>query len=74
MSSYSGLPVKLIKKNWDQKLFRHFDLTVFYLSVFSLIANATFLHHRLNKIKHCLVTGQQSIVHYSCVNIVILTV
>jgi len=31
---------------------KHFDLTLFCLSVFSLIANATFLHHRLNKIKN----------------------
>ncbi len=28
-----------------------------HLSVVSLIANATFLHHRLNIIKHCLVNG-----------------
>ncbi len=54
----------------DSVLFRHFDLTMFCLSVFSLIANATFL--QTEKIKHCLVIGQQSI--DSCVNIVILTV
>ncbi len=36
------------------------------------IANVTLLHHRLNKIKHCFVIGQQNI--DSCVNIVILTV
>ncbi len=35
--------------------------------LFSLIANATSLHHRLNKMKHCLVICQQSI--DSCVNI-----
>ncbi len=39
---------------------------MFCLSVFSLIANVTFLHHRFGRI------GQQSI--DSCVNIVILTV
>ncbi len=42
-------------KIWDQKLFRHFDLTKFYLSVFSFISNATFLDRWLNKIKHFLV-------------------
>jgi len=53
-SSYSGLPVKCIQI-WDQTLFIHIDLTMFCLSVFSLIANVNLLHHRLNKIKHCLV-------------------
>jgi len=39
-----------------QKLFRHFDLTMFYkCAMQSLIAKVTFLHHRMNKIKHCLV-------------------
>ncbi len=46
--------------------------------VFSWIANVTFLHHTLNKTKHCLVIGQQiqSIQQSidSCVNIVLLTV
>ncbi len=28
---------------WDQKIFRHFDLSVFCLRVFSLIANVIFL-------------------------------
>jgi len=50
-SSYSGLPLQYITI-WDQKLFKHFDLTMFCSSVFSLIANVIFLHHRLNYIKH----------------------
>lgn len=34
--------------------------SMFWLSIFfSLIANLNFLHHRLNKIKHWLVIGQQ---------------
>jgi len=55
----SKVKLKTVKfiKIWDQKLFRHFDLTLFCLSVFSLIANATFLHNGLNKIKHFLVIG-----------------
>ncbi len=51
------LPVKLIKM-WDQILFRHFDLT----KCFCLIANATFLCHRLNKVKHLLVIGGAKLV------------
>ncbi len=46
-------------KIWEQKWFRHFDLIT---RVFSLIANATFLHHRLNEIMHCLVTGWPKLV------------
>ncbi len=53
---------------WEQKLFRHFDLTMFYLHVFSLIANATFLQTEQNE---ALLVHQSS---DSCVNIVILTV
>ncbi len=31
-------------KNWDQKWFRHFDLSMSCFSVYSLIANVIFLH------------------------------
>ncbi len=32
---------------------------MFYSCVISLIANVNFLHHRLNKINHRLVSGKQ---------------
>ncbi len=34
---------------------------------FALIDNVTFLHHRLNKIEHCLVTGWPKLVLSNCV-------
>jgi len=39
------------KRFGTKKLFGHFDLTMFCLSVFALFANAPFSHHIINKIK-----------------------